>query len=75
MGEAVYAIDAFPDDDFHWRIEWIGGLGCNTSAPSDPDDCVHAIAVDDNEAPFAPSNYGSWNEANRGDRRDFPGRV
>ena len=39
------------------------------------DDCVHTIAVDDNEAPFAPSNYGSWNEANRGGHRDSPGRV
>jgi hypothetical protein len=36
VGDALYAIDAFPDDDFHWRIEWIGGLGYNTSAPSDP---------------------------------------
>ena len=36
MGDAVYAIDAFPDDDFLWRIEWIGSLGYNTSAPSDP---------------------------------------
>ena len=33
MGDAVYAIDAFPDDDFHWRLEWMGGLGYNTSAP------------------------------------------
>jgi hypothetical protein len=36
MGDAVYAIDGFPDNDFQWRIEWIGGLGYNTSAPSDP---------------------------------------
>src|SRR6266446_3954654 len=26
VGQAVYAIDAFPDDDLLWRIEWIGGL-------------------------------------------------
>ena len=26
----------FPDDDLLWRIEWIGGLGYNTSVPSDP---------------------------------------
>ena len=36
MGEAVYAIDDFPDDDLLWRIEWIGGVGYNTSVPSDP---------------------------------------
>jgi hypothetical protein len=34
--EAVYAIDAFPDDDLLWRIEWIGGVGYNSSVPSDP---------------------------------------
>jgi len=28
VGQAVYAIDAFPDDDLLWRIEWIGGVGC-----------------------------------------------
>ena len=36
MGEAVYAIDDFPADDLLWRIEWIGGVGYNTSVPSDP---------------------------------------
>ena len=36
MGEAVYAIDDFPDDDLLWRIEWISGVGYNTSVPSDP---------------------------------------
>ena len=36
MGEAVYAIDDFPDDELLWRIEWIGGVGYNTSVPSDP---------------------------------------
>jgi hypothetical protein len=25
VGDTVYAIDAFPNDDFLWRIEWIGG--------------------------------------------------
>ena len=34
--KAVYAIDAFPDDDLLWRIEWIGGVGHNTSVPSEP---------------------------------------
>src|SRR5271165_3932827 len=51
VGQAVYAIDAFPDDDLltsiwpsglirkprnFWRIEWIGGVGYNTSVPSEP---------------------------------------
>src|SRR5271157_2530373 len=36
VGQAVYAIDAFPDDDLLWRIEWIGGVGYNTSVPSEP---------------------------------------
>jgi len=35
-GETVYAIDDFPADDLLWRIEWIGGIGYNTSVPSDP---------------------------------------
>jgi hypothetical protein len=36
VGEAVYAIEDFPDDELLWRIEWIGGVGYNTSVPSDP---------------------------------------
>jgi len=36
MGEAVYAINDFPDDDWLWRIEWIGGVAYNASVPSDP---------------------------------------
>jgi hypothetical protein len=36
VGQALYAIDAFPDDDLLWRIEWIGGVGYNTSVPSEP---------------------------------------
>jgi hypothetical protein len=36
MADAIYAIGDFPDDDFLWRVEWIGGVGYNTSAPSDP---------------------------------------
>jgi hypothetical protein len=36
MVKAVYAIDDFPDDDLLWRIEWIGGVGYNTSVPSEP---------------------------------------
>jgi hypothetical protein len=26
VGEAVYEIDNFPDDDLRWCIEWIGGV-------------------------------------------------
>ena len=35
-GQSVYAIDGFPDDDLLWRIEWLGGVGYNTSVPSEP---------------------------------------
>jgi hypothetical protein len=36
MGDAVYAIDQFPDDNLLWRIEWIGGVRYNSSVPSEP---------------------------------------
>jgi hypothetical protein len=36
MVNAVYAIDDFPGVALLWRIEWIGGVGYNTSVPSDP---------------------------------------
>src|SRR5215471_19345145 len=36
VGKGVYAIDDFPDDDFLWRIEWIGGVGYNANVPSEP---------------------------------------
>jgi hypothetical protein len=36
MGDAIYAIDQFPDDDLLWRIEWIGGVRYNSSVPSEP---------------------------------------
>ena len=32
----AHGIDDFPDDDSLWRVEWIGGVGYNTSVPSDP---------------------------------------
>src|SRR6267142_5452785 len=35
VGQAVYAIDAFPDDDLLWRIEWIGGVGYPESGAHD----------------------------------------
>ena len=36
VGQSVYAIDGFPNDDLLWRIEWLGGVGYNTSVPSEP---------------------------------------
>jgi hypothetical protein len=42
VGDAVYSIDAFPGDDSLWRIEWIGGFGYNSSAPSDTLDRLSA---------------------------------
>jgi hypothetical protein len=36
VGKAIYAIDAFRDDDQLWRIEWIGGVAYNASVPSEP---------------------------------------
>jgi hypothetical protein len=36
VGKAIYAIDAFPDDAQLWRIDWIGGVACNASVPSEP---------------------------------------
>ena len=45
MGEAIYAIDDFPQDDLLWRIEWIGGVSYNAKVPSDPqiDVCLAQI--------------------------------
>jgi len=36
VGKAIYAIDAFPEDDQLWRIDWIGGVRYNASVPSEP---------------------------------------
>jgi hypothetical protein len=36
VGEAIYAVGAFPDNDLLWRIESICGIRYNTSVPSDP---------------------------------------
>ncbi len=54
MGEAVYAIDDFPDDDLLWRIEWIGGVGYNTSVPSGPliDVCLAQLPAGETD-PFS----------------------
>src|SRR5580704_17866530 len=57
MGNPVYAIDEFPDDDLPWRIEWIGGLGYNTSVPSEPriDVCLAQLLLGN---PPLPSVFG-----------------
>jgi hypothetical protein len=50
VGEVVYAIDDFPDDDLLWRIEWIGGVGYNSSVPTDPliDICLAQLGGGEN---------------------------
>ena len=47
MADGIYAISDFPDDDFLWRVEWIGGVAYNTSAPSNPliDICLAQFPV------------------------------
>jgi hypothetical protein len=57
VGEAVYAIDDFPDDDLLWRIEWISGVGYNTSVPSDPlmDVCMAQLPAGETNLPSARS--------------------
>jgi hypothetical protein len=35
VGKAIYAIDAFPEDDQLWRFDWIGGVRYNASVPSE----------------------------------------
>ena len=36
VGKAIYAIDALPDDDDLWRIDWIGGVSSNATVTSEP---------------------------------------
>jgi hypothetical protein len=36
VGKAIYAIEAFPDDDQLGRIAWIGGVRYNAGVPSEP---------------------------------------
>ena len=52
MGDAVYVIDAFPDDDFLWRIDWIGGVSYNADVPSDPliDVCLAQLPAGEAES-------------------------
>jgi hypothetical protein len=47
MAGTVYGIDELPDDDLLWRIEWAGGVGYNTSVPSDPliDVCLAQLPI------------------------------
>ena len=60
VGEAIYAIDAFPDDDLLWRIEWIGGIRYNTSVPLID---VEPCAVNDHKESLPPTNGSTWREA------------
>jgi hypothetical protein len=50
VGEGIYAIDGFPDDDLVWRIEWIDGVGYNSSVPTDPliDICLAQLRNSEN---------------------------
>jgi hypothetical protein len=58
VGESVYAIDAFPDDDLLWRIEWIGGVARNPSVASDP-------TVDVSLAPLPAGETNPLSEGSR----------
>src|SRR5438132_632662 len=70
VGQAVYAIDAFPDDDLLWRIEWIGGVGYNTSVPSEPqiDVCLAQLPKGREEPAQRTSAFFSSREENGEDR-------
>src|SRR5271169_2563643 len=70
VGQAVYAIDAFPDDDLLWRIEWIGGVGYNTSVPSEPqiDVCLAPAPQRREEPAQRTSAFLSSQEENGEDR-------
>ena len=70
MAEAVYAIDDFPDDDLLWRIEWIGGVGYNTSVPSDPqiDVCLAQLPAGETN-PLSARSRSSQTKENGEDRR------
>jgi hypothetical protein len=67
--EAIYAIDGFPDDDLVWRIEWIDGVGYNSSVPTDPliDICLAQLRDGENKPLSARSRLS--NRENRKDRR------
>jgi hypothetical protein len=60
MADGIYAIGDFPDDNFLWRVEWIGGVGYNTSAPSDPliDICLAQLPVGETN-PLSPQSRAS----------------
>jgi hypothetical protein len=58
MGDAIYAIDQFPDDDLLWRIEWIGGVRC-----------FQAYVIDDYVTPRVPSNHAARKEFERSSHR------
>ena len=70
MGQAVYAIDAFPDDDLLWRIEWIGGVGLQYErSQRAPDRCLFGAAPQRREEPAQrTSAFLSSREENGEDR-------
>jgi hypothetical protein len=65
MADAVYAIEDFPDDDLLWRIEWIGGVGYNTSVPSDPqiEICLAQLPAGETNPLSARSRSSHWPSA------------
>jgi hypothetical protein len=70
VGQAVYAIDAFPDDDLLWRIEWIGGVGYNTSVPNEAqiDVCLAQLSKGEKNPLSARARSYSSREENGEDR-------
>ena len=58
VGQSVYAIDGFPDDDLLWRIEWLGGVGYNTSVPSEPQMGLYAQTLENSVTQFAITFLG-----------------
>src|SRR6266436_9115440 len=70
VGQALYAIDAFPDDDLLWRIEWICGVGLQYErSQRAPDRCLFGAAPQRREEPAqCTSAFLSSREENGEDR-------
>src|SRR5271166_913327 len=52
VGQSVYAIDGFPDDDLLWRIEWLGGRWLQYErSQRAPDRCLFGAAPQRREEP------------------------
>ena len=62
--------DSGMDDDLLWRIEWIGGVGYNTSVPSEPqiDVCLAQLPKRREEPAQRTSAFLSSREENGEDR-------